>query len=155
MKRDSETGGGSEYRRRMGYPYDGVDLREHPEQYRVGRGEQGVFHAEPYKGELLPLWKFRDEEAASESSEAIYQKFLEYRADDDFVGMDVARKYLQMGWTRSLRYAKYRGGKKSRPLEEADQEKLRCATIFKTLYDRVRTDDRYSEMKEEHRRRNE
>lgn len=139
----------------MGYPYDGVDLREHPEEYRVGRGEQGVFHAEPYKGELLPLWKFRDEEAAGESSEAIYQKFLEYRADDDFVGMDVARKYLQMGWTRSLRYAKYRGGKKSRPLEEADQEKLRCATLFKTLYDRVRTDDRYSEMKEEHRRRNE
>jgi len=139
----------------MGYPYDGVDLREHPEEYRVGRGEQGVFHAEPYKGELLPLWKFRDEEAASESSEAIYQKFLEYRADDDFVGMDVARKYLQMGWTRSLRYAKYKGGNKTRPLEEADQEKLRCATIFKTLYDRVRTDDRYTEMKEEHRRRNE
>lgn len=139
----------------MGYPYDGVDLREHPEEYRVGRGEQGVFHAEPYKGELLSLWKFRDEEAASESSEAIYQKFLEYRSDDDFVGMDVARKYLQMGWTRSLRYAKYKGGNKTRPLEEADQEKLRCASIFKTLYDRVRTDDKYTELKEEHRRRNE
>jgi hypothetical protein len=34
----------------MGYTYDGVDLREHPEKYRIGRGEQGVFHAEPYKG---------------------------------------------------------------------------------------------------------
>jgi hypothetical protein len=33
----------------MGYPYDGVDLREHPEKYRIGRSEQGVFHAEPYK----------------------------------------------------------------------------------------------------------
>jgi hypothetical protein len=43
----------------MSYPYDGVDLREHPEAYRVGRGEQGVFHAEPYKGELLPLWSFK------------------------------------------------------------------------------------------------
>jgi len=76
----------------MGYPYDGVDLREHPEEYRIGRGEQGVFHAEPYKGELLPLWRFKDEEAARESSEAIYQKFLEYRSAGDFVGMDVARK---------------------------------------------------------------
>ncbi len=139
----------------MGYPYDGVDLRKHPEEYRIGRGEQGVFHAEPYKGELLPLWKFKDEEAASESSEAIYQKFLEYRSDGDFVGMDVARKYLQMGWTRSLRYAKYKGGNKTGPLEEPDQEKLQCASIFKTLYDRARTDDRYIEMKEEHRRRNE
>ncbi len=139
----------------MGYPYDGVDLREHPEEYRIGRGEQGVFHAEPYKGELLPLWKFEDEEAAQESSEAIYRKFLEYRSDDDFVGMDVARKYLQMGWTRSLRYAKYRGGNKSRPLEEPDREKLRCASIFKALYDRARTDDKYILMKEEHRHTNE
>ena len=139
----------------MGYSYDGADLREHPEEYRIGRGEQGVFHAEPYKGELLPLWKFKDEEAARESSKAIYRKFLEYRSEGDFVGMDVARKYLQMGWTRSLRYAKYKGGNKTRPLEEPDQEKLRCASIFKALYDRVRTDDTYTGMKEEHRRRNE
>jgi hypothetical protein len=92
----------SGYRRTVGYSYAGVDLREHPEEYRIGRGEQGVFHAEPYKSELLPLWKFKDEEAARESSEAIYQKFLEYRSGGDFVGMDVARKYLEMGWTRSL-----------------------------------------------------
>ena len=139
----------------MGYSYEGVDLRKHPEEYRIGRGEQGVFHAEPYKGELLPLWKFKDEGAARESSGAIYQKFLEYRSDGEFVGMDVARKYLQMGWTRSLRYAKYRGGKKSQPLEEMDRGKLRCASIFKELYDRARTDEKYIEMKQEHRRRNE
>jgi Domain of unknown function (DUF4385) len=139
----------------MAYSYDGVDLRKHPEQYRIGRGEQGVFHAEPYKGELLPLWKFKDERAARESSEAIYQKFLEYRSEGDFVGMDVARKYLQMGWTRSLRYAKYKAGKKSQPLGESDQEKLRCASIFKELYDRARSDEKYIGMKEEHRRRNE
>jgi hypothetical protein len=139
----------------MGYPYDGVDLRKHPEKYRIGRGEQGVFHAEPYKSELLPLWKYRDEEAARESSEAIYQKFCAYRAEGDFVGMDVARKYLQMGWTRSLRYAKYRAGKKSQPLEVPDQTKLRGASIFKERYDRARTDGEYIELKERHRRRNE
>ena len=54
-------GAGCGYRGCMGYSYDGVDLREHPEKYRIGRGEQGVFHAEPYKGELLPLWSFKDE----------------------------------------------------------------------------------------------
>jgi hypothetical protein len=139
----------------MAYSYDGVDLRKHPEEYRIGRGEQGVFHAEPYKGELLPLWKFRDEEAARESSGAIYRKFCEYRADDDFVGMDVARKYLQMGWTRSMRYAKYRAGKKSQPLEEPDPTKLKGASIFKELYDRARNDEKYIELKERHRSRNE
>src|ERR671921_920219 len=143
------------YEEQMGYPYDGVDLRKHPEKYRIGRGEQGVFHAEPYRSELLPLWKYKDEEAARKSSEAIYHKFCQYREDGDFVGMDVARKYLQMGWTRSLRYAKYRAGKKSQPLEEPDRTKLQAASIFKDHYDRARTDEKYAEMKEEHRSRNE
>lgn len=62
----------------MGHPYSGVDLRRHPEAYRIGRGEQGGFHAEPYKSELLPLWTFKTEEAARKSSEAIYEKFEEY-----------------------------------------------------------------------------
>ena len=114
----------------MGYPYDGVDLGEHPEKYRIGRGEQGVFHAEPYKGELLPLWKFKDEGAARESSEAIYKIFLEYRSEGDFAGMDVARKYLQMAYTRARRCAKYRGGNKKKPLEVPDPEKSRAAEIF-------------------------
>lgn len=35
--------------------YRAVDFRTHPERYLVGRGEQGVLTAEPYKSELLPL----------------------------------------------------------------------------------------------------
>jgi len=94
----------------VSYPYSGIDLREHPDAYEIGRGEQGVFHAEPYKSELLPLWSFKDAGAAKRSADAIYARFLEYRAEGDVVGMDVARKYLQMGYTRSRRYAKYEGG---------------------------------------------
>src|SRR5215210_7260501 len=138
----------------MGYSYDGVDLREHPEEYRIGRGEQGVFHAEPYKGELLPLWRFKNEEAARESSEAIYQKFLGYRSEGDFVGMDFARKYLQMGWTRSLRYAKYEGGNKSRPRGELAPGNRRAAGIYKAKW-RGAEDEEYLRLKEEHKRRNE
>lgn len=135
----------------MSYPYDGVDLREHPEAYRIGRGEQGVFHAEPYKSELLPLWRFKDVEAAKESAGAIYERFLGYKDEGDFVGMDVARKYLQMGWTRSMRYSKYKGGNKKWPLEEHDPEKLECASIFKAYYDRARSDTGYVEMRKKHK----
>ncbi len=143
------------YRDLMSYPYDGVDLREHPEEYRIGRGEQGVFHAEPYKGELLPLWRFKNEEAARESSAAISQKFLGYRSEGDFVGMDVARKYLQMGWTRSLRYAKYEGGNKSRPRNTLDPEKSRAAEVFRERWRAATEDEEYLRLEEEHRRRNE
>ena len=55
-----------------------VDYREHPELYRVGKGEQGVLICEPYKGELVPLWRFKTPDIARESSQAIYKKFLAY-----------------------------------------------------------------------------
>jgi hypothetical protein len=139
----------------LGYPYDGVDLRRHPEAYRIGRGEQGVFHAEPYKSELLPLWSFKDAGSARGSSEEIYAKYLQYRAEGDFVGMDVARKYLQMGYTRARRYAKYEGGKKSRPREEPDPEKSRAAEIFYEKWRAAAEDEEYRRLKAEHRRRNE
>ena len=138
----------------MGYPYDGADLREHPEAYRIGRGEQGVFHAEPYKSELLPLWSFKDVGAAKRSADAIYGRFLDYKDEGDFVGMDVARKYLQMGFTRSRRYAKYRGGNKSKPLEVPDPVKNRAAEIFYEKWREAAEDERYLELKEEHQRRN-
>src|SRR5918998_1312810 len=108
------------YSLHMSYPYSGVDLRRHPGMYEIGRGEQGVFHAEPYKSELLPLWRFKDAKAAEKAADAIYERFLNYKAEDDFVGMDVARKYLQMGYTRSRRYARYRGGNKKELLEKPD-----------------------------------
>ena len=137
----------------MRYPYDGVDLRKHPEAYEVGRGEQGVFHAEPYKGELLPLWGFKDVATAKESADVIYEKFHEYKRDGDFVGMDVARKYLQMGYTRSRRYAKYKGGNKSKPLDEEDPEKSQAAEIFYEKWRRAAEDEAYLALKEEHKRR--
>lgn len=138
----------------VSYSYSGVDLRRHPEAYRIGRGEQGVFHAEPYKSELLPLWSYRDAAAARESSEAIFDRFLDYRDEGDFVGMDVARKFLQMGYTRARRYAKYRSGKKSRPRDEPGPVKSEVAEIFHEKWREAAGDEDYLRLKEEYRRRN-
>jgi hypothetical protein len=67
---------------------------------------------EPYKSEILPWWRYKDPESATKSAEKIYQLFETYRQQDDFVGMDMARKFIQMGYTRARRYANYKGGKK-------------------------------------------
>lgn len=83
-----------------------VDYRKHPELYVVGRGEEGVLTVQPYKSELLPLWRFRTVPIARVSVKAIEAKFDEYAAEDDFVGMDMARKFLMMGVTRAKRYEK-------------------------------------------------
>jgi Domain of unknown function (DUF4385) len=138
----------------VSYAYGGVDLRKHPEAYELGRGEQGVFHAEPYRSELLPLWTFKDPKVAKKSADDIYERFLDYRAEGDFVGMDVARKYLQMGYTRSRRYAKYKGGNKSKPLGKPNPEKSRTAEIFYKEWRKAAEDEEYLNLKEEHRRQN-
>ncbi len=91
-----------------------TDFRQHPELYRVGRGEQGVLLVQPYKSEILPYWRFKTEAVAQESAEKIYALFEDYLQKNDFVGADMARKFLQMGFTRARRYANYKGGKKYR-----------------------------------------
>lgn len=34
-----------------------INSRQHPDPYRVGKGEQGVLLVEPDNGELLPNWR--------------------------------------------------------------------------------------------------
>ena len=52
------------------------DCRQHPEHYRVGRGEQGVLTIEPYKGELLPHWRFKTPDDARASSQKLLEMFF-------------------------------------------------------------------------------
>jgi len=75
----------------------GVDYRALPKLYRVGKGEQGVLICEPYKSELTPHWRFKTPSIAKKSGAKIYRMFKAYLVQDDFVGADMARKFLQMG----------------------------------------------------------
>lgn len=133
-----------------------IDFRQHPEKYQVGKGEQGVLMVEPYKSEILPHWRFKTPEIARESSEKIYELFLDYKAKGDFVGMDMARKFLQMGYTRSRRYANHKTGRKYAedsktvlPREE-DPIKAESARIFYVKYQQAKTDPDYMRLKKAH-----
>ena len=92
---------------------------------------------EPYKSELLPLWSFKTEAAAEESVSALEERYTDYREAADFVGMDMARKYLQMGFTRAMRYAKYPGGRKYDEDGNYEGEKCpRCSSFLAEHEDR-------------------
>ena len=129
--------------------FETTDFRAHPELYRIGRGEQGVLSVEPYKSEILPHWRFKTPEIADESSAAILAMFGAYRDAGDGVGMDMARKFLQMGWTRARRYANHRGGRKyDRETGEllpyeVDPVKAEAAAIFKARYEQAKADPIY------------
>jgi len=137
-------------------PEHDVDFRENPEAYEIGRGEAGAFKVQPYKDELLPLWSIKTLPKAEEAAEAIFKRFREYREAGEFPGMDMARKYLQMGWTRSLRYAKYPGGRKHdddgeerEPRQWYDEEKYEISQVYREYLDRVREDETYRRRREE------
>jgi hypothetical protein len=149
--------------------YKTIDFRKHPELYRTGKGEQGVLLVEPYKSEILPHWKFKTPDIAKTSSEAIYKLFLTYKNQHDFVGMDMARKFLQMGYTRSRRYANHKTGKKYKgpvpddkkgqsgahgrnmlPLEK-DEEKTKSAAVFYEIWQLAKADETYQQMLKEHK----
>ena len=138
--------------------YKKLDLRKNPELYRIGRGEQGVLMVEPYRTEIVGSWKFKTPEIARESSAKIYEMFLEYKKQNDFVGMDMARKFLQMGITRARRYANHPSGRKyvkgTReiiPIEKIDEEKAESARIFSEKYYLAKNDVVYQQLMNEHK----
>ncbi|MBD2258284.1 DUF4385 domain-containing protein [Pseudanabaena sp. FACHB-2040] len=137
--------------------FKAIDFRQHPELYRIGRGEQGVLLVEPYKSEILPYWRFKTPEIARHSANKIYSLFLQYKTEGDFVGMDMARKFLQMGYTRARRYANHKSGRKYAagskmvlPREE-DPIKAQSAQIFYEQWQLAKTDPEYMRLSERHR----
>jgi Domain of unknown function (DUF4385) len=139
--------------------FQGTNFREHPERYQIGKGEQGVLLVEPYKSELLPHWRFKTPEIAQKSADTIYGMFLRYKASNDFVGMDMARKFLQMGYTRSRRYANHKSGRKYAAdrqqvlAREEDPIKAESAKIFYEKWQQALADETYLKLKKYHRER--
>ena len=136
--------------------FKNIDFRKQPELYRVGKGEQGVLLVEPYKSEILPHWRFKTLAEAKKSSAKIYKVFLTYLKAKDFPGADMARKFLQMGWTRARRYANHKGGRKydKETGEELprihDTEKAEAAAIFYERYVTARQHSEYARQKKAH-----
>ena len=137
--------------------FENTDFRKRPELYRIGRGEQGVLLVEPYKGEILPHWRFKTAAEARKSAATIFKMFVAYLKAGDFPGADMARKFLQMGWTRARRYANHKGGRKYNrqsgqelPRGE-DPEKAAAAAIFYERYVAARRHPAYVRLRDEHR----
>lgn len=127
--------------------------------YRIGRGEQLVLLVRPYTDDICKHWRFVDVVTARKSSAKIYEMYQDYKRQKDFIGMDMARKFLEMGYTRSRRYANHKSGRKYdktgkvRP-QEVDwktNEKAQAAQIFKEVRDKVAYDPEYQQMRKEWR----
>lgn len=141
--------------------------------YPVTHNEVGVLTIEPYKSILLPHWRFKTPDIAQISADTLFQRFEDYGKERDFVGMDMARKFIQMGMTRAKRYANYKGGRKYEPAKDGKGEvkgrdgkvrgrqleksqghegkgdKEEASNIFRGYWERCKEDERYAELKSE------
>jgi len=139
-------------------------------KYRIGRGEQGVLIVRPYTDIIGKHWRFKDVETAEKSSSKIYSMFQNYLKSGDFIGADMCRKFLEMGFTRARRYANHKSGRKyvTKPPyyhtgnrggvavlpQEPDaltNEKAQAAKIFKVVRDSAAKNPEYVRMRKEWR----
>ena len=134
-------------------------VEENRKLYRIGRGEQGVLLVRPYTNDICAHWRFKTPEIAVKSSNKIFAMYLDYRDEEDFIGMDMCRKFLEMGFTRSRRYANHNTGKKYddegkvRPQEpdHLTSKYAKSAQIFKKVRDIVAKNKTYVKMRKEWR----
>ncbi len=139
--------------------YKNILFRPNDIRYRIGRGEQGVLLVRPYTDVICKHWRFKTLKEAIVSSQKIFDMYLDYRIQKDFVGMDMCRKFLEMGFTRARRYANHKDGKKYGkdgkilPQEKdwATSEKAKAATRFKQFRDLVTQDEFYISMRKQWR----
>jgi hypothetical protein len=133
----------------------GIDYEANPHLYEIGKGQQGVLICEPYKSRLHLIWRFKTPAEANASRQAIYKEFLAYLEKRDFVGADMCKKYLHMGFTRARRYANHKSGRKYAddgsilPQESdwATNQKAQSATLFYEYWVLARTHTDYLELK--------
>ena len=141
--------------------YKNILFKANDTRYRIGRGEQGVLLVRPYTNDICKHWKFKTPYIAQQSAQKIFDLYLGYRVKKDFVGMDMCRKFLEMGFTRARRYANHKDGKKYdengkvKPQEKdwATNPKAKSAKVFYQARSRVVADPKYKQMRKEWRQR--
>ena len=134
-------------------------LEENRQLYRIGRGEQGVLLVRPYTNVICNHWRFKTPKIAVQSANKIFSMYLDYRDAGDFIGMDMCRKFLEMGFTRSRRYANHHTGKKydnKGNVRPQEPDHMTCkyaesARIFKHVRDIVAKSEDYVRMRKQWR----
>ena len=138
--------------------YKNILFEPNDPRYRIGRGEQGVLLVRPYTNDICKHWKFKTPYIAQQSAQKIFDLYLGYRCKKDFVGMDMCRKFLEMGFTRARRYANHKDGKKYKDGKILPQEKdaltsqkAISARIFKSYRDLCTQDEYYIQLRKKWR----
>ena len=140
--------------------YKNIFFKPNDKRYRIGRGEQGVLLVRPYTDDICKHWRFKNPKIAEQSAIKIYNLYNNYKDKKDFVGMDMCRKFLEMGFTRARRYANHKSGRKynldgtikPQELDALTSKKAESAKIFRYYRKSLTSDPIYVTMRKEWRK---
>jgi len=74
-----------------------INYKVKPLLYEVTECFGGMYTCEPYKTKFLKVWKFSNPKSAKLSASKIKDMFFLYLKEEDFVGADLAKKFLKAG----------------------------------------------------------
>ena len=140
--------------------YKNTLFETNDKRYRIGRGEQGVLLVRPYTDDICKHWRFKTPGEAISSATKILHLYHIYKTKSDFVGMDMCRKFLEMGFTRARRYANHKDGNKYdengnvKPQEPdaLTSKKAMSAKIFRYYRNVLTKDPTYITMRKDWRK---
>jgi hypothetical protein len=140
--------------------YKNIFFKPNDKRYRIGRGEQGVLLVRPYTDDICKHWRFKNPKIAEQSAIKIYNLYNNYKEKKDFIGMDMCRKFLEMGFTRARRYANHKSGRKynldgtikPQELDALTSKKAESAKIFRYYRKSLTSDPIYVTMRKEWRK---
>ena len=132
---------------------------ENRKLYRIGRGEQGVLLVRPYTDDICAHWRFKTPEIAKKNLLKSMKCILIIVMKKILSVWICVVSFLEMGFTRSRRYANHRDGKKyDKEGNIIPQEKdhatchfAKSATIFKKTRDVVAKNETYVKMRKQWR----
>lgn len=152
--------------------FDNEKYKKSLEKYSL-KSEVGVLSYK-YSKKIHKYWKFKTPQLARESAKNIYKiltdnlnkcnQYIHMLRDDKlsinilkyFMRADICRKFIQMGYTRAMRYYYHKGGTKWLKLKDGtwiikpldlDPIKKQSADIFKIYLNKTNNNPRYNLFK--------
>jgi len=110
-----------------------------PEQYLFEKSMKDVTTFEPYSSRIMPFFKYDTLDDARESASQILYLFRWYMDQEDYIGADIAKAYLESGY----RLAKRNFERHLRVILCDIESDLAIAQVFKDSWDRARLDPRF------------
>ena len=85
------------YRKKLKFPIGTIDYNKNPEYYIYTKTDKDAHLISPYNNIIKPMFNTDNNKEAKNSCLKIFNLFNNYIGNNNFIGADVCRKFIQLG----------------------------------------------------------